>query len=207
MATNPKTLFSSLAAGDMLMVPVKPPLVDTETLFFVTVLRVDDLGRVYLSQPSKDRPVSAANALCNPFHWSDDEDTLVDCDGDVPCWYTPDILLERGGAKQAAAQYAAVPRAEHLRHQFTEADWEAFKSDPRFQMIAGISQNGEAGNPAHQLSLALDLMGVAHTKEQLVGVAWHLLRSQAQSGMQIAVISLDDLVDIASDSTESNLPN
>lgn len=28
MATDHKTLFSSLAAGDMLMVPIRPPLID-----------------------------------------------------------------------------------------------------------------------------------------------------------------------------------
>lgn len=203
MATDPKTLFSSLAAGDMLMVPVKPPLTQKEAMFFVTVLRVDDQGGLYLSRLSDNHPVSVANAPCNPFRWSDDKGTLVDCDGDVPRWYSVDISLERGGAKEAAAEYAAVPRAEHLRHELTRADMEAFESDPRFRMIAGISQNGEAGNPAHQLSLALDLMGVAHTKEQFVGVAWHLLRSTAKSDLQIALISIGDIL---GDSTEDNPP-
>ena len=207
MATDPKTLFSSLAAGDMLMVPIRPPLIDKkekEKTYFVTVLRVDDQGGLYLARFSDDHPVSAANAPCNPFRWSDDKGTLVDCDGDVPRWYTVDISLERGGAKKAAAEYAAVPRAEHLRHQLARADMEAFESDPRFRTIAGISANGEVGNPANQLSLVLDLMGVYHTKEQLVGVAWHLLRSTAKSDVQIALISIGDIVD---DSAEGNPAN
>ncbi len=203
MATDSKTLFSSLAAGDMLMVPIKPPLIKQEATHFVTVLRVDDQGGLYLSRFSDDHPVSAAQASCNPFRWSDEKGTLVDCDGDVPRWYTTDISLERGGAKKAAAEYADVPRAEHSRHQLTRADIEAFESDPRFRVIAGISQNGEAGNPPNQLSLVLDLMGIAHTKEQLVGVAWHLLRSQAKSDLHIALISLGDII---GDAAEDNPP-
>ncbi len=207
MTIDPKTLFISLVAGDMLMVPIRPPLIDKkekERTCFVTVLRVDDQGGLYLSRFSDDHPVSVANAPCNPFRWSDDKGTLVDCDGDVPRWYTIDIALERGGAKKAALEYATVPRAEHLRHQLTRADMEAFENDPRFRTIAGISANGEVGNPANQLSLVLDLMGVAHTKEQLVGVAWHLLRTVAKSDVQIALISIGDIV---GDPAEGNPPN
>lgn len=205
MATAPKTLFSSLTAGDMLMVPIRPPLIEKEAMFFVTVLRVDDQGGLYLSRFSDDHPVSTANARCNPYHWSDDKGVLVDCDGDVPDWYTIDISLERGGAKKAAAEYACVPRAEHLRHKITEADMKAFESDPRFRTITGISQNGEAGNPAQQLSLVLDLMGVDHNKEQLVGAAWHLLRTVAKSDVQIALISLD--LGSVTEPAEGNPPN
>lgn len=171
----------------------------------MTVLRVDDQGGLYLSRFSDAHPVPTANAPCNPFRWSDDKGTLVDCDGDVPRWYTTDISLERGGAKKAAAEYADVPRAEHLRHKITEADMRAFQNDPRYQQIMGISNNGEAGNPASQLSLVLDVMGVAHTKEQLVGVAWHLLRTVAKSDVQIALILLD--LGTAADSAEGNQPN
>jgi hypothetical protein len=206
MATDPKTLFTSLAAGDMLMVPIRSPLIDKkEKTCLVTVLRVDDQGGLYLSRFSDDHPVPTANAPYNPYSWSDDSGTLVDCDGDVPRWYTTDITLERGGAKKAAAEYADVPRTEHLRHELTEADMKAFRSDPRYQMISGISQNGEAGNPANQLSLVLDLMGVAHTKEQLVGVAWHLLHTVAKSDVQIALISLDS--GSIADAAEGNPPN
>ena len=203
MATDPKTLFLSLAAGDMLMVPVKSPLMAMDETFFVTVLRVDQ-GDIFLSKLSDNRPVSVANALCNPFRFSDSKNALIDRDGDVPRWYTIDISLERGGAQKAAAEYAQVPRAEHLRYRLTEAEMNAFKSDPRFPLIAGIVQNGEAGNQADQMSLVLDLMGIVYTKEALAGVTWHLLRSQAKFDVQIALISLD--LGTAGDSAASDLP-
>lgn len=205
MTTSPKTLFSSLVAGDLLMVPIRPPLVPTETTFFAAVLRVDDKGRLYLSRFSEHHPVSLPNVSCNPFRWSDDKGALVDCDGEVPRWYTVDISVERRGAEKAAAEYDRVPRFEHLRHQFTKADLEGFMKDPRFALISGIGTNGEAGNPAHQMSLVLDVMGVHCTKEQLVGIAWHLFRTQVKSDTQIALISLG--ADNDADPAESNLPN
>lgn len=187
--TDPKTLYASLAAGDLLKVPFRPPLTKEGTTFLMTVLRVDDQGGIYLSRFSSDHPASTANARCNPFRWSDETDTLVDCDGEVPFWYTTKVALEHGGAKEAAAQYAAVPRAEHLRHQISGADSEAFKDGPNAKVISAINLNGEAGNLLDRTSLVFDVLGIPHTPEQLLGVAFHLFL-QIQPGLRVTLVPL-----------------
>jgi hypothetical protein len=197
MTTSLKSLFSSLVAGDLLKVYVTPPLIEVATMFNVTVLRVDDEGGLHLSQISHDKPVSVPLTTRNPFHWSDDKGALVDRDGDVPRWYSDNITLDHLGARRAAAEYAAVPRAEHTRHTLQEGDMSAlmdsFRNDPRYSKIEGIVNNGEAGSPPDQLSLVLDVMGVDHTQEQLVGLSWFLLLlvSLAQRAFQLTPILIN----------------
>ncbi len=191
MPTSPKKLFTSLSAGDLLIVPFKPdPSADEATMFQVTVLRVGDQGEVFLSFPSTELPISAPDVRCNPFIWSHKDNVLVDCDGDVPPWYSEEITHERGGAQDAAAEYAAVPREEQLRHHLNQGDVDGFKNGPLFPAIAGIIRNGEVNYSPDQLSLALDLLGVEHTKQQLVGLSWLLFLSGQQTAPHVITINI-----------------
>lgn len=185
MATKPKDLFTSLAAGDMLEVTTGSPFpnMKEKITLLVAVLRVDNKGGIYLSQCATGQPVSVPD-LYSPFRWSDQNDALIDGDGDVPGWYSHaegNISLEPGGAMEAAAEYAKVPRAENVSHKITFEDLEAYKDDPLWKMISGICQNGEAGNSPNQLSLVLDLMGVNYDRKQLIGLCWFLLHRDALS--------------------------
>ena len=69
MATDPKTLFLSLSAGDMLMVPVKLPLIGVDKTFFMAVLRVDQ-GDIFRSE--ERRVGKECRSLCrsrwSPYH-------------------------------------------------------------------------------------------------------------------------------------------
>lgn len=186
----------------MLMVPVKLPTSGMETVYYAAVLRVDTEAGLYLSEFSEDQPPSVANATENPLNWSEEKGTLVDRNGEVPRWYSTNISLERGGAMKAATEYATVPRTEHVRHKLTDADIEAFMSSLRCPMISGIVANGEVPDKVDQLSLALDVLGVAHTKEQLVGLVWHLEFSRANFEVQIALVTLGK--SSSNDSTEGN---
>lgn len=212
MAAHSKTLFSSLVgailAGDMLIVPIGKPFVEQETAYFATVLRVDSDGWVYLSWFSDDpQHTSTRMAPDGPFRWSDEQLALVDREGDVPIWYTNNISFELRGAQEAAAKYAAVPRIEQLQHSFTGDDMQGFiTSDPRFEVIVGIGTNGEAGNLAEQLSLALNVLDVNHTKEQLVGIACFLLVIQSNTKAQVRVL-LGQGGAAADLSNDGNLPH
>lgn len=189
MRKDPEVLFHSLTAGDELVIPISPPAVHQTIILSAAVLRVDDQGRIYLSKPTDDRPTATAFAACNPFRWSTEKGALVDCDGDVPRWYNTDIMLERGGAKQAAAEYALVPRSEDVSHTLTDADLEAFKASPKMKLIAGIARNGDVDNPTDQLSLVLDVLGITYTNELLIGLDW-LRHCTGQTSHLIAVIPI-----------------
>lgn len=194
MSTSVKALLKSLKPGDMLIIPTALPVSGEPIVCFSAVLRVGEDGEFYISSPSEHRPQAIANEY-NPLHWSDSKGALVDCDDDVPRWYSVDIQLERGGADAVAAEYAAVPRADLLKHKIEDSDMESFiKKDPRYRQISGVVHNGEAGSSLDQLSLTLDLMGVAHTKEQLVGLGcflqqWHAQRS-VRHGLMIAAVQV-----------------
>lgn len=178
MAITPRELFTTLKAGDLLMIPISLPSdKGKQTTSFVSVLRVGDDGELYLSYPNKDRALPHAYRGCNPFRWDPKKAILVDKDGDVPKWYSVDITLERGGAEKQAAKYATVPRLESMKpeHAFDSAAFEDFlQKDPRCAQLDGIVRNGEAGQATWQLALALDVMGVTYTREQLVGLAYFI---------------------------------
>lgn len=175
-SNNLKVLFSSLVAGDLLRMSLRPPLFEAETVYMVSVLRVDDNG-LYLSRLSHDSPVSLPDGSCNPFFWSDEKGVLVDSTGIVPDWYTSDMLIIHGGAKDAAARYATLPRAEQLPCQLTEmemtAAMEKFVTDPRHRIITDIVLGDEADSLADQVALVLSVMGVILTKDQFIGLLWH----------------------------------
>lgn len=177
MANPMQDLFASLAAGDLLLVPIALPSDGgKQTISFVSVLRVQD-GKLYLSYPDQDQALSIAYQGYNPFLWDDRKNALVDKNGDVPRWYSIHICRERGGAAKQAAAYASVPRYEQVKPELMFSD-DAFKrflrQDPRVAQLDGIVRNGEAGPATWQLALALDVMGVECPQEQLVGLAWFM---------------------------------
>lgn len=175
MEPDLKALFSSLVAGDLLRMSLRPPLFEAETVYMVSVLRVDDNG-LYLSRLSEDGPISLADGPNNPYRWSDEKEALVDKTGTVSDWYTKDILIERGGAKDAAVRYATIPRVEQLPCRLTEieAAAEKFMTDPRHRIIADIVLGDEGDDQADQIALVLSVMGVTLTEEQFVGLVWYL---------------------------------
>lgn len=173
-----KALFPSLVAGDLLRMPGHSSLSDAGTTLVVSVLRVDEHGGLYLSRPSVNDPVSLVDGAHSPFRWSDEKGALVDRHNTVPDWYTEaeNILFESGGAKEAAARYAKIPRAEQLPCQLEEIEdaMGYFMVDSRYQVIADIVLGGEADDQAEQIALVLSVMGITLTDEQFVGLVWYL---------------------------------
>ncbi len=189
MAIDPKSLFSSLAAGDLLMVPITLPQSKQSLTVFSAVLRVGDEGELYLGRLSEHHP-DARPESCNPYRWSDDKGALVDADGDVPRWYTVNIQLERRGALKVAQTYSTVPRIGEFRHPYNDGEFKRFlEKDPRHAILEGIAVNGEAGSPAIQLSLALDVMGIPHDKEHAIGLGYFIERLAAQRTIRALLIS------------------
>lgn len=174
MAILMQELFASLQAGDLLLVPIALPSDGgARIISYVSVLRVEGEA-LCLSYPNERFALAQAYRGHNPFRWDPMKDALVDKNGDVPRWYSIHICRERGGAAKHAATYASVPRLEHVKpeHVFDDAAFRDFlKNDPRFAQLDGIVRNGEAGQATWQLALALGIMGVEYTKEQLVGLS------------------------------------
>ncbi len=187
MATEPKPLFASLTPGDLLMVPVTLPQSKAQMTVFTAVLRIGEEGEIYLGRLSEHHPDAHPDGG-NPYRWSDDKGALVDKDGDVPRWYSVNIQLERRGALKAAQAYATVPRLGEFRHPFDDDEFKRFmEKDSRHAILDGIVANGEAGSTGIQLSLALDAMGVAHDKEQAVGLSYFIERLVAQVAIRSAM--------------------
>lgn len=178
MGTTPEQLFTTLEPGDLLMIPMSLPSDKGKRITtFSTVLRVGAEGELYLSYPAEHRATAQADKGHNPFRWDPKMSILVDKDGSVPRWYSIDITLERGGAKKQANRYATVPRLEHMRpeHVFDGSAFEQFiKQDPRCAQLDGIITNGEAGQATWQLALALDLVNVTYTSDQLVALGYFM---------------------------------
>lgn len=196
MSLTPQELFSNLKTGDLLMIPASLPSDKGRQITLLSaVLRTGDDGALYLSQPDEHRALSRAYADLNPFRWDPKKGALVDRDGDVPRWYTVDIALERGGAKESAAKYAAVPRLEHMRPEHVIDDL-AFKrfveKDPLAGQLDGIITNGEAGSPMYQLALALDAMGIGYTRDQAMGLAYFMERFHGRNRMVATLIAIGD---------------
>ncbi len=189
MATEPKSLFTSLDLGDLLMVPITLPASKESLTAFAAVLRLGDNGEFYLGRLSEHRP-DPRPGDGNPYRWSDDKGALVDKEGDVPRWYTVNIQLERRGALKAAQSYTTVPRLGEARHPVSDDLFKQFmEKDPRHAVLEGIVVNGEAGSPATQLSLALDVMGVPHDEEQAIGLGYFIERLAAQRTIRALIIS------------------
>lgn len=165
-----KSLFASLEAGDLLIVPLNLPGSQEKLTAHAAVLRVGDAGELCLSRLSDERPDSRPETG-NPYRWSDREGALVGADGTVPVWYSVNIQLERRGASEVARQYAAVPQFDQCRHRWNTVESKRFEeTDPRYPVLAGIATHGKAGGLGTQLSLALDVMGVPHDKAQAIGL-------------------------------------
>lgn len=177
MAISMQDLFASLQAGDLLLVPIALPSDGgRQIISYVSVLRVEGEA-LHLSYPNTRFALATAYKGHNPFRWDPTKNTLVDKNGDVPRWYSIHICRERGGAATQAAVYASVPRLEQVKpeHKFDDAAFRQFlRQDPRVAQLDGIVRNGEAGQATWQLALALDVMGVEYTQEQLVGLAWFI---------------------------------
>lgn len=189
MATDLKTLLTSLTPGDLLMIPITLPESKQSLTAFAAVLRIGDDGELYLGRLSEHHPDPRPDGG-NPYRWSDDKGALIDAEGDVPRWYTVNLQLERRGALKAAQTYASVPRLGEARHPITDADFKRFmEKDPRHAVLEGIVVNGEAGSPATQLSLALDVMGVPHNQEQASGLGYFIERLAAQRTIRALIIS------------------
>lgn len=191
MSITPKELFASLQAGDLLMIPIVLPDSRQEIMAFAAVLRREG-DQLYLSKRWEQHASDQADACCNPFHWDNRLGVLVNKEGKMPLWYSVDIQVERGGAPKLAEQYAQVPRVEQCRYEISDHDAMAFlKNSAEVNVLRGIVQNGEAGSPATQLALALDVMGVSYTKEQLVGLGYFaesmVARSRVNSALLIAI--------------------
>lgn len=203
MAITPQQLFASLQPGDLLMIPMSLPSDKGKQITtFSTVLRVGPEGELYLSYPDERRATAQGYPRCNPFRWDPKKAILVDKDGDVPSWYSVDIALERGGAKRQADLYATVPRLEQVKpeHVFDTAAFKRFLSEnPRCAQLDGIVTNGEAGQATWQLSLALDLMGVQYTKEQLLGLSYFMERFESHNKMAAIHVVLAERNDIEAD--------
>lgn len=187
-----KERLSRLVGGDLLLIP------SLRGMCFSAVLRVGSSGELYLSHVSVKQVAGEAQALSNPFSWDDDVGALVDRDGDVPLWYSSGIDVEQAGATKQALAYASTPRAENAKYAVSGEDMTAFMNDPRYAALSGIVGNGEAGGMVTQLSLALDLMGKSHTKEELIGLAWFVehcsMRRAARDALVIAAIAMDSEV-------------
>ncbi|TXG79571.1 MAG: hypothetical protein E6R14_10765 [Thermomicrobiales bacterium] len=187
MSKTPQELFTGLQIGDLLMVPVTLPKSKEQLTAFAAVLRIGDEGEFYLGRLSEHRPDPRPDS-CNPYRWSADKGALIDCDGDVPRWYSVDIQRERHGALKVAQAYTAVPRLDEFRHPFNDGEFKRFmEKDPRHAILEGIAVNGEAGSVGIQLSLALDAMGVAHDKEQAIGLAYFMERLVAHVAVSSAL--------------------
>ncbi len=210
MVTEFKDLISSLKQGDLLLVPLGRPLIEEDTLFSVTVLRVDDQGGgIYLSRLFAGPPISVPNTDSNPFRWEFEKNALVDCNGEVASWYSEAIRLDPGGAMEAATEYAAVPRADQVNCTVTREELEDFEVNPLALVIEGIARNGEAGSQINQLSLVLDAVGLTgHTPEQLAAIASFMSQIFATQLLQqsVGLITIRLSGDIA-DSAEESPPS
>lgn len=185
---HPKDLFSSLAVGDLLMIPGERRETGEMLPALSVVLRFGDGGTIYLSWPTEERPDTQPDPR-NPYCWSDDQDALIDCDGEVPPWYSVDIQCEHRGALKEVDSYNAVPRLKHLQHPLGDSELRHFRDhDTRFPILHGITANGEAGPPMHQLELALSVMGVAVDKEQMIGLSCFMKQLMAQSRARTALL-------------------
>lgn len=186
MAISMQELFTTLQAGDLLMIPMELPSDGgKKILTYASVLRVEG-EELYLSYPDEHRATARAYRACNPFRWDARKSILVDKDGDVPRWYSIGICRERGAAKSQADLYATVPRIEQVKpeHVFDTAAFKRFlKENPLCAQLDGIVTNGEAGQATWQLSLALDLMGVQYTKDQLLGLSYFMERFESHNKM------------------------
>lgn len=197
MSLSMQDLFTNLQAGDLLMIPIELPLSKEKVTAFATVLRVGSEGEFYLSQRDEHRATVWADGCCNPFRWDPKKGVLVDKEGEVPRWYTVDILLERGGAIKEANLYAEVPRLEHMRPElaFTDADFKRLfiqKDDRRAVMLNGILRNGEAGGLATQLMLALDVLGIQYGQQQAMGLTYFMEALKARRTVQAALIKVPE---------------
>lgn len=196
MSKTPQDLFAALQPGDLLMVPVTLPSSKEQRTVFAAVLRTGNEGELYLSALGEDRPDSRPNHY-NPHRWSGEKNALVDRDGDVPRWYSVDIQLERRGAAKVAEAYTAIPRLEHFRHPWNDGELKRFlEKDPRATILNGIVANGEAGSVGQQLSFALDVMGVAHDKEQAIGLATFVEHLAARAMLRAAMGGAAIVIDI-----------
>jgi hypothetical protein len=197
MSLSMPDLFTNLKAGDLLMIPVELPLSKEKVTAFATVLRVGPEGELYLSCRDEHRATIFADACCNPFRWDPKKGALVDKDGEVPRWYTIDIMLERGGAAREAALYAEVPRLEHMRPElaFTDVEFKRLflqKDDRRAVVLNGLLRNGEAGGLATQLMLALDVLGVQYSQQQAMGITYFMESLKARRTVHAALINLPE---------------
>ncbi len=199
MAISMQELFTTLQAGDLLMIPMELPSDGgKKILTYASVLRVEG-EELYLSYPDEHRATARAYRACNPFRWDARKSILVDKDGDVPRWYSIGICRERGAAVDQAAKYATVPRLKDVKpeHAFDSAAFKDFlHKDPRCSQLDGIVTNGEAGQATWQLSLALDLMGVSYTSEQLVGLAYFMECFESHNKMAAIHVVLAERNDI-----------
>lgn len=195
MSKTPREIFTSLKAGDLLEIPCTRH--DNQSTFTMlsAVLRVGPEGELYLSHPAEHRATPKAYTGYNPFRWDPKKGVLVDKNGELPRWYTIDIRLERAAATDLAHTYSTVPRLEQLRPEHMVDDEKAgrfIRHDPRHDMLEGIVTNGEAGSPACQLALALDVMGIAVDSAQMPGLGYFMERFAASNRVGAVIIALGD---------------
>jgi hypothetical protein len=186
-----KEIIASLKTGDLLVIPFHNPDIVPQDKVFAAVLRTDADG-LYLSMFSPGELAPIPYVPGNPFRWDDQAGTLVDRNGEAPEWYYLgiDIRVEPGGARKVAEEYAVIPRLEHLTDRVTKQDMLLFKStDPRFARMSGVAINGDVSRPMDQVSLMLDMLGIACTHEQRVGACWMLELITRQMYLHAAVIA------------------
>lgn len=161
-----------LRAGDLFEYPGSVVSEDLGVnTYYVAVLRVEKDGGAYLSLPwTGKRPTLRPDTPNNPYR--------VTTMGELASRHgVPSVWFSRAEHRPLAAQavvreYEKVPRVDSVRRDVTlHAGVEAVDTlmhGSLYPILVGIVRNGEAGSPMERLSLALKVIGLGFTAEQLV---------------------------------------
>lgn len=157
-------LMKSLHVGDVLSIPM-PHL---GTTLKSVILRIDE-GGFYPSWPQEKIFVSCP-LVFSPYRWSDEEHAVVDCDNEVPPWYSRDVTVEQNANLVTPAEYERILRKKDVRIHVSNEELKAFyeRHSSKFlndvQLMYFILRNHvyarESGSDANAAGLLLQAAGI-----------------------------------------------